>query len=101
MMTPIYRFKLLCVNITVLTGIGVDLDSDCHNRSQLLSKVTAHLLNPGVKGHGPSSTGFVKIEAGGDENSFKWPKVENLSSSVYKLFHTYITQKPFYSVNEH
>ncbi len=24
-------FKLLCVNITVLTGIDVDLDSDCHN----------------------------------------------------------------------
>ncbi len=32
MMTPskflVTRFKLLCVNITVLTGIDVDLDSD-------------------------------------------------------------------------
>ncbi len=34
MMTPskflVTRFKLLCVNITVLTGIDVDLDFDCH-----------------------------------------------------------------------
>ncbi len=46
------RVKLLCVNITVLTGIGVDLDSDCHNHylgSIIMlecSKVTAHHLEP-------------------------------------------------------
>ncbi len=37
MMTPskflvtITRSKILCVKITVLTGIDIDLDPDCHN----------------------------------------------------------------------
>ncbi len=64
MMTPskylVTRSKLLCVNITVLTGIDVDLDSDCHNHylgSQLLcsslQKSPSIILNPGVKGRRP------------------------------------------------
>ncbi len=62
MMTPcddikldtITRSKLFCVKITVLTGIDIDLDPDCHNHylgsqyyALLLvesSKVTAHHL---------------------------------------------------------
>ncbi len=41
------RFKLLCVNITVLTGI--DLDSDCHNHylgSQFLC--SSHQKSPPI-----------------------------------------------------
>ncbi len=36
------RFKLLCVNITVLTGIDVDLDSDCHNHLVWRSHTHTH-----------------------------------------------------------